>query len=163
MRLLSSKAPHEVETFTHIKGLIYKHVMESNQRFLALVIPKSWHFTVVIEAHNQLGHQGVNRTYHLHLIKHQYYWKGMNKGISKYINNWALCKREKTRTHVYPLHMTDIPNRPFDKIAIGLVSNFNVSGIRQSTHTDYHQSHNRMARRVLHPWHESRHNCLGPH
>ena len=62
--LHSGKTPsHEVDTFTHIKGLIYKHVMDSNQRFLALVIPKSWHFTVLTEPHHKLGHQGVNRTY----------------------------------------------------------------------------------------------------
>ena len=79
-RLLSSKAPsHKVNTFTHIKGLIYKHLMDSNQRFLALVIPKSWHFTGLIEAHDKLGHQGINRTYHI--VKCQYYWKGMSKDI----------------------------------------------------------------------------------
>ena len=39
--------------------------MDASQKFLVLVIPKSWHFTVLIEAHNKLGHQGVNRTYHL--------------------------------------------------------------------------------------------------
>ena len=39
-RLLSGKAPsHEVNIFKHIKGLIYKHLMDSNHRFLALVIP----------------------------------------------------------------------------------------------------------------------------
>ena len=43
-RLLSGKAPsHKVNTFTHIKVLIYKHVMDLNWRFLVLVIPKSWH------------------------------------------------------------------------------------------------------------------------
>ena len=31
------------------------------------------------------------------------------------------------RTQVYPLQMTDLPNRPFDKIAIDLVSDANVS------------------------------------
>ena len=95
---------------------------------MALVIPKSWHFTVVIEVHYKLGHQGINRTYHL--VKHQYYWKGMNKDIHKYINNCALCKREKARTQVYPHQMTDIPDRPFDKIAIDLVSDLNVSASR---------------------------------
>ena len=70
-RLLSGKTPsHEVTTFMHIKGVIYKHVMDSNQRFLALVIPKSWHFTALIEAYDKLGHQGINRTYHL--VKCQY-------------------------------------------------------------------------------------------
>ena len=28
-------------SFLHIKGLLYKHVMDSNQKFLALVIPKA--------------------------------------------------------------------------------------------------------------------------
>ena len=64
--LLNGKAPsHEADTFTHIKGLLYKHVMDSNHKFLALNIPKSWHFTVLVEAHDKLGHQGLNRTYHL--------------------------------------------------------------------------------------------------
>ena len=125
-RLLCGKAPsHELYTFTHNKILIYKHVMDSNQRGLALVIPRSYHFTVFAEASDKLGHQGINRTYHL--VKYQYYWKGMNKDICKYINNCALCKREKARTQVYPLLMTDIPDRPFGKIAIDLVSDLNVS------------------------------------
>ena len=51
----------------------------------------------------------------------------MNKDIHKYINNCTLYKREKARARVYPLQMTDIPDRPFDKIAIDLVSDLNVS------------------------------------
>ena len=74
------KAPqHETDLFTHMRGLSYKHVMDSEQKFLALVIPKSWKYTVLVEAHNKLGHQGNTHTYCL--IKQQYYWKGMNKDI----------------------------------------------------------------------------------
>ena len=99
--------------------------MDSNQTFLALLIPKSWCFTVLSEAHDKLGHQGINRTYHF--VKHQYYWQVMNKDMCKFINNCALFKRKKARTQLYPLQMTDIPDRPFNKIAIDLVSNVNVS------------------------------------
>ena len=53
----------------------------------------------------------------------------MNKDIYKYIDNYALCKREKARTQVYPLQMTDIPDRSFYKIAIDLVSELNVSAL----------------------------------
>ena len=124
--LLNGKAPsHKFDTFTHIKCLLYQHAMDSNQKFLALVIPKSWHFTVFVEVHDKLGHQRVNRNYHP--IKWQYYWKGMNKDIHRYITNCVLCKREKVRTHVYPLQMTDIPDRPFDKIAIYLVTDLSIS------------------------------------
>ena len=57
--LSNGKAPkHETEQFTHIKGLLYKHITDSGQKFLALVIPKSWNYTVLVEAHDKLGHQG---------------------------------------------------------------------------------------------------------
>ena len=84
--LLNGKAPqHETDTFTHIKGLLYKHLMNSGKQFLALIISKFWKYTVLVEDHNKLGHQGNLHTYCL--IKRQYYWKGMNKDIRKYIAN----------------------------------------------------------------------------
>ena len=47
-RLLNGKAPHhEFDTFTHMKGLLYKHVTDASKQFLALVIPKSWQYTVL--------------------------------------------------------------------------------------------------------------------
>ena len=89
-RLLNGKAPHhESDTFTHVKGLLYKHVMDTGKKFLTLVIPKSLKYTVLVEAHDKLGHQGNSHTYCL--IKRQYYWKGMNKDIRKYIANCILC------------------------------------------------------------------------
>ena len=90
-RLLNSRAPHhEFDTFTHMKGLLYKHVSDAGKQFLALVIPKSWKFTILVEAHDKLGPQGNNHMYCF--IKHQYYWKGMNKEIRKYIANCILCR-----------------------------------------------------------------------
>ena len=88
-RLLNGKAPHhKFDTFAHVRGLLYKHVMDAGKKFLTLVIPKSWKYTVLMEAHDKLGHQGNSRTYCL--IKCQYYWKGMNKEIRKYIANCVL-------------------------------------------------------------------------
>ena len=51
----------------------------------------------------------------------------MNVNIHKYIKNCALCKREKVKMQMYPLQMMDIPDWPFDKIAIDLVTDLNVS------------------------------------
>ena len=90
-RLLNGKAPHhEFDTFTHVKGLLYKHITDAGKKFLTLVIPKSWKYTVLVEAHDKLGHQGNSCTYCL--MKHQYCWKGMNKDIQKYIANCVLCQ-----------------------------------------------------------------------
>ena len=124
--LLNGKAHHhEIDTFTHMKGLLYKHITASGKQFLALVIPKSWQYTVLVEAHDKLGHQGNSCMYCL--IKRQYYWKGMNKDNRKYIANCILCRHEKAKVQQYPLQMTEIPDRPFDKIAIDLVTECETS------------------------------------
>ena len=118
--LSNGKAPqHETNLFTHVRGLLYKHVTDSGQKFLALIIPKSWKHTVLVEAHDKLGHHRNTHTYCL--IKCQYYWKGMNKDIRKSTANCTLCCREKANIKVYPLQMMEIPDRPFDKISIDLV------------------------------------------
>ena len=100
--------------------------MDSGKQLLALIIMKSWKYTVFVEAHDKLGHQGNSHTYCL--IKRQYYWKGMNKDIRKYIANCVLCQREKAKVQHYPLQMTEIPDRPFDKIAIDLITECDTSG-----------------------------------
>ena len=81
--------------------------------------------TAPVEAHDKPGHQGNTHTYCL--IKCQYYWKGINKDLCKYIANCALCCREKAKIQNYPLQMMEIPDRPFDKIAIDLVTEFETS------------------------------------
>ena len=47
--------------------------------------------------------------------------EGMNKDIRKYIAICTLHHREKAKIQAYPLQMTEIPDRPFDKIAMDLV------------------------------------------
>ena len=51
----------------------------------------------------------------------------MNKDTRKYIANCTLCHRENAKVQAYPLQMTEIPDRPFDKIAIDLVSECKTS------------------------------------
>ena len=61
------------------------------------------------------------------LIKWQYYWKGMNKDIHKYVTACILCHREKAKIQHYPLQMTYILGRPFNKIAINLITKCETS------------------------------------
>ena len=51
----------------------------------------------------------------------------MNKDIRKYIANFVLCQRGKAKIQTYPLQMTEIPDRPFGKIAIDLITECETS------------------------------------
>ena len=57
-QLSHGKAPqHEADLFTHIKGLLYKCIVDANQNLLAIITPKAWKYTVLVEAHDKFRHQ----------------------------------------------------------------------------------------------------------
>ena len=125
-RLLNKTAPKlELKTFFIYNGLLYRYASDHSKDFCALVIPKAWRYTILVETHDKMGHQGNNRTYSL--IKRQYYWKGMAKDVKDYIHWCPVCWQEKARVQSYPLHMMEIPDWPFDKIAMDLVTDFTES------------------------------------
>ena len=99
--------------------------MDANQKFMAFIIPKAWKYMVLVEAHDNLKHQGVTHMYCL--TKQKYYWKGMNKDIWKYIANFTLHHREKAKVQSYPQQMIEILDRPFNKITIDLVTECKTS------------------------------------
>ena len=51
----------------------------------------------------------------------------MNKDTWKYTANCTLCHRENAKIQNYPAQMIEIPDRPFNKIAIDLVTECEAS------------------------------------
>ena len=89
-RLLKKTAPeHELKTFFIHNGLLYRYASDHSEDFCALVIPKAWRYTILVETRDKMGHQGNNRTYSL--IKQQYSWKGMAKDVKDYIQRCPAC------------------------------------------------------------------------
>ena len=89
-RLLNKTAPkHELNTFFIHNGLLYRYASDHSKDFCTLVIPKAWGYTILVETHDKMGHQGNNRMYSL--IKREYYWKGMAKDVKDYIQRCPAC------------------------------------------------------------------------
>ena len=60
-RLLNKTAPkHELDTFFIHNGLLYRYVSDHSKDFCALVIPKAWRYTILVETHDKMGHKGKN-------------------------------------------------------------------------------------------------------
>ena len=77
-RLLNKTAPkHELDTFFIHNGLLYRYVSDHSKDICALVIPKAWRYTILVETHDKMGHQGNNRTYSL--IKHSIIGRGWQR------------------------------------------------------------------------------------
>ena len=137
--LSNRNAPkHEANLLWHVKGLLYKHVTDWNKKFLALVIPKAWKYTVLVETHDKLGHQGAAHMYCI--IKCQYYWKVMNRDIRKYIDQCTL-PQGKSKVQAYPLQMTKILEWPFNKTATGSPHRMTESFSHTRQISRYHSIH----------------------
>ena len=64
-RLLNKTTPeHELKTFIH-NGLLYRYASDHSKDFCTLVISKAWRYTILVETHDKMGHQGNNQTYSL--------------------------------------------------------------------------------------------------
>ena len=88
--LLNKTAPkHESDTFFIHNRLLHRYASDHSLDFCTLVIPKAWRYTILVETHDKMGHQGNNRMYSL--IKWQYYWKGMAKNVKDYIQRCQAC------------------------------------------------------------------------
>ena len=56
-RLLNKTAPkHELDTFFIHNGLLYRYASDHSKDFCALVIPKAWRYTILVETHDKMGH-----------------------------------------------------------------------------------------------------------
>ena len=60
-------------------NVLFRSIVDNGHRFEAEVIPESLVDVVLHLDHNQLGHNGYQRTYTA--IKHLYFWKGMRAQI----------------------------------------------------------------------------------
>ena len=65
-RLLNKTAPkHELDIFFIHNGLLYRYASDHSKDFCTLVIAKAWRYTILVETHDKMGHQGNNRMYSL--------------------------------------------------------------------------------------------------
>lgn len=84
--------------------------------------------TILKEFHdNPLGgHLGYKRM--TKKIKLYHYWKNMTKDIKNYVNECALCQKNKiSRYTKMPMEITTTSEKPFDKIFLDIVGPFPIS------------------------------------
>ena len=75
----------QIEKGNIIEGQLYlikdktlkRYVMDGDNTYKTIVVPKALTALILRMAHDELGHNGIHRTYTL--LKRLYYWKGLNQ------------------------------------------------------------------------------------
>ena len=79
-------------------NILFRSIVDNGHKFEAKVIPESLVDVVLHLSHNQVGHNGYQRTYTV--IKHLYYWKGMRSQILHYCKSCKVCAVQKVKKPV---------------------------------------------------------------
>ena len=156
--LFNGKAPyHEAGSFIHIKGLFYKHAMDITQKFLALVIPKSWCFTVLIEAHNTLGQQGISPHQMIVLLE------GNGQGHLQIHCKLHPVQEEKGKNENIPIRDDKYTGSNLWQNCHRFSHTPKCLHVRKPAHPHHHWPFDRIARSFSHSQQKSRHYCLCIH
>ena len=63
---------------------------DGNNTYQTIVLPRALIAQVLKMAHDDMGHNGTNRTYML--LKHLYYWKGLKPSVVRHIQRCYQCQ-----------------------------------------------------------------------
>lgn len=80
-----------------------------------LIIPESMRADILHKLHQ--GHQGVSKS--LARARESVWWPGITSAVKQMIERCGVCARE-TQTRMEPLLTTDLPSRPWQRIAADL-------------------------------------------
>ena len=73
------------------QDILCRYTKEADKLHPSMVMPCSMIGTVLMEAHDFMGHNGVDQTYAL--LKKYYYWKGLRSSIAKHIKCCFQCQK----------------------------------------------------------------------
>ena len=86
-------------------GVLYRKSYTANHRSrgvrLQIIFPKSLVTRVMAGCHDQVGHQGRDRT--VSLVRERFYWDTLYRDTSNYISKCSRCIRRKSKAQRAPL------------------------------------------------------------
>uniref|UniRef100_A0A8C7HDT1 Gypsy retrotransposon integrase-like protein 1 n=1 Tax=Oncorhynchus kisutch TaxID=8019 RepID=A0A8C7HDT1_ONCKI len=94
-------------------GILYRITTARKQ----LVLPEQYKGKVMEELHNNMGHQGTDRT--VSLVRDRFFWPYMQSDIEHYVTKTCSCVKQKKPAHATRAPLTNIvTTQPFELVCI---------------------------------------------
>ena len=101
-------------------GILVRESVQQGQKVKQLVVPEKLRSDMVKAFHDDLGHQGWDRT--LSLMKRRLYWPGMDKFISNQIEECGRCIRRKSLPKRAAEMVNIVSTAPMEVVCIDYLS-----------------------------------------
>ena len=102
--------------------LLKRFIVDGNNTYETTVIPRSLIPQALRMVHDELGHNGMHRTYIL--LKRLYYWKGLKPSVEKHIKRCYQCQRRNKQVVKYAKLHFDVATFPMQFISMDLIGEF---------------------------------------
>ena len=106
-----------------VRGVLYRKTLLDNSAErkprMQLILPMHLAKKVLNSCHDQVGHQGIVRT--LSLLRERFYWPGMHKQATLYVNKCQKCVKRKAIPDVAPLQPI-IVSQPMELVHMDFLS-----------------------------------------
>lgn len=81
-----------------------------------LVIPDKQKNTVLKELHDQMGHQGTDRT--ISLIRDRFFWPYMQRETEQHVMSWMCLKQKKPNREIRTPFVSITSTHPFELVSV---------------------------------------------
>ena len=101
-------------------GILYRNTVLNGEPVKQLVLPLHYRETVLKQLHDNVGHQGQDRT--MYLVRSRFFWPGFDKDVEQKVRNCISCITRKT----YPKPSAELINiqstQPMELVCIDFLS-----------------------------------------
>ncbi|BFZ09104.1 hypothetical protein BsWGS_12143 [Bradybaena similaris] len=120
---------HSTTKFVVLKNILHRLHQTGLQTTKQIVLPIQHRPKVLDLAHSSAfgGHMGVQKT--LSRIEQHYYWPGVNSDAKSKCQSCVQCQTTRPEGKFPKAHLqtTDVPSRPFEKVAIEIIGPMRVA------------------------------------
>ena len=109
--------------------ILKRYVVDGDDTYETIVIPRCLTPQILQMAHNELGHNRTHQTYIL--LKRLYYWKGLKPCVEKHIKRCYQCQRRNRQVVKYAKLHFDVATFPMHFISMDLIREFHLPTSRK--------------------------------
>ena len=103
-----------------VDGVLYRNTTLNNVQTRQLVLPLHFRSIILKQLHDDLGHQGRDRT--LSLLHSRFYWPGLENDVEEKIKNCGRCIRRKTPVKPSAELVNITSSQPMELLCIDFLS-----------------------------------------